>query len=153
MADAEIINEVPTEEAPKGDPRQDPQSRIKEVLQKATEANQLKDKALKEAEEAKREAQFYKGFNPLITKYQGAAELQDKIKEKVLAGYDIEDATVSVLNREGKLNTPTPVQEREIVAGGSATTPPTTGKAKPVTEMSQSERWEELKRMEKEGRF
>lgn len=140
-------------EEPKGDPRSNVQSRINEVLQKATAAEEARKKAEAERDSLAKEASFYKSFNPLLSKYQAAAELQDKIKEKVMAGYDIEDATVAILNREGKLNPQAPVVERETVAGGSATNPPTTGKAKPVGEMSQSERWAKLYEMEKKGDY
>lgn len=67
-----------------------------------------------------KETEFYKGFSNTASKYPQAQGLQDKIKELVVKGYDIEDATVAVLNREGKLIPPKP--EKETVAGGSATT-------------------------------
>lgn len=142
------------QDEPKGDPRSNVQSRINEVLQKASAAEEARKKAEAERDSLAKEASFYKSFNPLLSKYSAAAELQDKIKEKVMAGYDIEDATVAILNREGKLNpTSSPVVEREIVAGGSSANPPTTGKAKPVAEMTQAERWAKLYDIEKKGDY
>lgn len=145
MAD-ELLNNAENPSEPESKPRDDSQSRIKQVLQKASEEAEARKKAEAEREEFRKEADFYKSFNPLTTKYQGAADLQDKIKEKVMQGYDIEDATVAVLNREGKLNPKSEPVEREVVVGGSSTNLPTTGKAKSVSEMSQSERWAELKK-------
>src|SRR6185295_10830987 len=52
-----------------------------------------------------KERDFYKDFSVNISKYPNASEYQDKILEKVKAGYSTEDAMVSVLAKEGKLTT------------------------------------------------
>ncbi len=68
---------------------------------------------------AEKEKDFLSSFTDSTAKYPGAIEYKDQIKEKVInSGYDVEDATISVLAREGKLNTPP--APRESPAGGSA---------------------------------
>jgi hypothetical protein len=69
-----------------------------------------------------KERDFFKDFSASATKYPNASEYQNKIWEKVKAGYTTEDAMVSVLNAEGKL-TPAPIQAPDVqVEGGSAPT-------------------------------
>lgn len=106
-----------------------------------------------ELETAQREVEFYKGFTPLTSKYQSAGEFQDKIKEKVMAGYDIEDATVAVLSRENKLNPPETPAVKPIArispVGGSATTT-LRNSEKPLNEMSSKDIREELMKLEYE---
>lgn len=109
-----------------------------------------KDEADAKVLAAQKDADFYKGFNTVASKYQGASEYQDKIREKVMAGYDVEDATVSVLNKEGKFVAPK--AERESAAGGSANTSQTVSDKTPQ-EMSQDERRAALLDMEAKGEF
>lgn len=96
------------------------------VLRKEKDEAEAKIKAEAEARaQAEKERDFYKNFSTLSSKYPGATEYQDKIKEKVDLGYSEEDATLAVLAKEGKLPQ---VQAPEIpvvygeVAGGSAPT-------------------------------
>lgn len=118
-----------------------------EALKKAEENAQAKALAEAKAQAAEKELGFYKGFNQVTSKYQGAGEFQDKIREKVFAGYDVEDATVAVLAKEGKLQTPTaPAPQKETVAGGSATNQPPQAE-KGVGDMSQAERKAKLAEM------
>lgn len=105
-----------------------------------------------EAEKATlaKENEFHKGFNPLVAKYPGSAEYQDKIKEKYLAGYDIEDAAVAVLNKEGKFN-PAPITEhRESPAGGSSTNQIRSEGEKTIGEMTRDEKRAKLMENEAE---
>ncbi len=71
-----------------------------------------------------KETNFYKTFNTLSAKYPEAVNFQDKILEKVNQGYDQEDATVAVLNKEGKLGgVAQPIAPiRQNAEGGSAIT-------------------------------
>lgn len=114
------------------------------VREKAQEAETLA-KAKEEAESAKlaaeQERDFFKDFSSLTAKYSAAPEFQDKILEKVRAGYSTEDATVSVLNAEGKLlpQEPEPVAPPAPAAGGSAATT-LTQSSKAVSEMSTEEK-------------
>lgn len=131
----EIINKNPVED------------RIKNLSKGKKEAEEKADteaKARMEAEDrvkaAEKETSFYKDFSGSITKYPNAGEYQDVIKEKVMSGYSVEDATVSVLAREGKLNIPAPVVQRESPAGGSATNQIQNQGNKSLTEMTQADR-------------
>jgi hypothetical protein len=108
-----------------------------------------RDNLLKEKEvaltNASKERDFYSKFSDSTAKYQGANEYKDKILEKVKAGYDVEDATISVLAKEGKLPMAQPaVVETEVVAGGSATTAMKGDGTKPLSEMSRQEKREAI---------
>lgn len=122
--------------------------RIKNLSEKVEMTSKERDEFKLKAEQASREAGFYKDFNGMIAKYPQAAELQDKIKEKVMGGYSVADATAAVLVNEGRFTqSPTPV---EAPVGGSAVNQPAQTK-KSVGEMSQAERLEALKQAEREN--
>lgn len=110
-----------------------------------------KEKAEIEAEKAntQKEVEFYKGFSTVVGKYAAAGEYQDQIREKVLNGYDVEDATISVLAKEGKFN-PSSVP-RSTPAGGSATNNLPTGEQKSVAEMNVEEMRSALLEAEAKG--
>lgn len=102
--------------------------------------------------QAEKERDFFKNFNTLSTKYPHAGQFQDKIWEKVKAGYTEEDATVAVLNGEGKLQTQTMEPTRpDNIAGGSASTVITETGEKRIEEMTNEEKRNALLQMEKEG--
>lgn len=115
-----------------------------------SDLTRAKEEAEAKAQASEKESAFYKGFNQVASKYQGASEYQDKILEKVNAGYDIEDATVAVLNKEGKF---IPQVEREMAAGGSASTGITDNVDKTAKDMSQEDRRSLLLEMESKGEF
>lgn len=121
-------------------------SEEKEELAKAKDALELeKTSALKERD-------FYASFADATAKYPDASSYKDAIKEKVMAGYTVEDATISTLAKEGKLTgAPQQQVEREVVAGGSATNPPSQGGAKPINEMSREELRQALVDAEQRG--
>jgi hypothetical protein len=98
-----------------------------------------------------KERDFYKGFNSITTKYPGASEYQDKILEKVNAGYDVEDATISILAKEGKYTPTAPKLDKERVAGGSASTAMSGNDSKTPKEMTQDERRAQLLELESQG--
>lgn len=99
-----------------------------------------------ERDSAVKETNFYKSYADSAVKYPAAKEHQDEIKAKVLAGYDMEDAFVSVLAKAGKLNPETQRPDKISAAGGSAsTTTQNNGGQKSVSEMTQAERREALK--------
>lgn len=95
-------------------------SKERDELSKAKGALETENKSISQ------ERDFYKDFSANVSKYPQASEYQDKILEKVKAGYSTEDAMVSVLNKEGKLTAPTgvPTQPptRAQIEGGSAPT-------------------------------
>lgn len=153
MSDEEIINEEPgvTEQPQAEEKPQRSDNRFKDLSEKVKTTAEERDRLAKEAEEAKKEAEFYKSFNKASTKYQEAGNYQDKIKDKVMAGYDMEDAMVAVLAKEGKLNTTQINQSRQSPAGGSASTAMRSTDDKPVGEMTTAEKREKLLEFEREN--
>jgi hypothetical protein len=104
-----------------------PITRFKEVSKKQLESEQRATElaeGLKKSEAEKetiiRERDFSNSFIDTIAQFPQAKDHKDEIKTKVLAGYSVEDATVAVLNKAGKLT----VERKtfESPAGGSATT-------------------------------
>lgn len=129
--------------------------RIKNLSSKVRDTSAERDAAKTAAEAAEARAtaaekkvEFLGSFTDISLKpeYQGASEYRDAIEEKVLNGYTIEDATVSVLNANGRLQPQVQQQDtRPITAGGgSAATVLTDTGTKPVSEMTQAERREAL---------
>jgi hypothetical protein len=124
------------------------EERIKNLSTKAREAYSERDEAAKKAQDAEtarlaaeQERDFFKDFSGIASKYQSAPEYQDQILEKVRSGYSVEDATVSVLNAEGKLlpQEPAAPAPQAPAAGGSAATT-LTQPSKAVSEMSVEEK-------------
>ena len=133
------------------------EKRIKDLSEKVKLTAEERDaeKLKLEEETAKagnlqKEVEFLNSFGDQLSKYPDASPFKDKIKEKVLKGYSVEDATVSILASEGKLTSKE--VKVENVAGGSATVnQPVSGGEKPISEMTQAERRAELMEMEKRG--
>src|SRR3990167_846331 len=115
------------------------------------ELETAKAEAEARAESAKKEADFFKGFNQVASKYPEASEYQDKILEKVNAGYAIEDATTSILIAEGKYKPIVPQVDKGSAAGGSAATGITDKVEKSYGEMSREELGNALKEIESKG--
>lgn len=135
--------------------------RIKDLSEKVkltAEERDEKAKLLLE-QEAKiatieKERDFYSSFADSTSKYPAASEHRDAIRDKVLAGYDVEDAVVAVLAKEGKLTTENRVPEvvvNESPAGGSATNTIQGGGEKTLGEMSRDEKRAELIKAESRG--
>ena len=148
----EIVQEgttevVETSEVPEAPKRED--KRLKSLSEKVELTSKERDTYKAEAEKASREASFYKDFNGMVSKYPQAAELQDKIREKVMGGYTVQDATAAVLVNEGRFQAPQ--APRENPAGGSSVNQPP--KVKSMSEMSQAERLEALKEAERAGQI
>lgn len=115
------------------------------------ELSKAKADADARADAAQKEADFFKGFNAVASKYQGASEYQDKIREKAALGLDIEEATMLVMAKEGKY-TP-PVQEQPLAAGGSASIGITDITDKPLDKYTREEKRAMLVDMEAKGDF
>ena len=122
------------------------EQRIKDLSNKVKLTSQERDEKSKllqerdvELQNTSKERDFYKGFSSSATKYPNAIAHQDEILAKVKAGYDVEDATVAVLAKAGKLTSPAP--ERQQVAGGSAPTALASNSGnKSVSEMTRDEK-------------
>ena len=133
------------------------EKRIKDLSEKvrltAEERDAEKRKLEEESTKAsglQKEVEFLNSFGDQLSKHPEASPYRDKIKEKVLKGYSVEDATISTLASEGKLN-PREVQV-DNVAGGSATVnQPITGGQKKPSEMTRDEKRVALLEAEKRG--
>lgn len=125
--------------------------KVRATSEERDAAKALADKEASEKAAALKDVDFYKNFNTTASKYTGASEYQDKIREKFFAGYEMEDAMIAVLNKEGKF-VPPPVAPapRQSPAGGSAPTN-LTNNEKTVGEMNQSERRAQLLEAERRG--
>lgn len=136
----ESTEEIEVEEAKVDKPEERKDKRFTDLSEKVRTASEERDLANKRAE-------FAEGFVDVALKYQGAEEYKEQIKEKVLNGYTIEDAALTVLAGEGKLKgAPKPT-----IAGGSATTTPPSGEEKPLAEIPIDEKRELLLKAEQEG--
>lgn len=134
-------------------PEEKNNNRYKDLADKVKTTAEERDAANTAKEAAEKELNFYKGFSKVSSKpeYQAASEYQDKIKEKVLSGYDMEDATISVLGKAGKLGNFTAPSQRESPTGGSATTTMNQGGDKTIAEMTRAEKREALLQGEAES--
>jgi len=150
MADSDLLKNDPDNKEVEG--------RIKDLSHKVktiAEEKEVESKARKEAEDraslAEKERDFFSGFSDSIASYPEAKDHKDEIKAKVLVGYSIEDATVSVLAKAGKLNKVAPKVDKTASMGGSATVNVSGGSSKPVSEMTQAEKKQALLDAEKSG--
>lgn len=131
-------------------------NRFQELSEKVKLTSQERDELAKSKQDLEannsslaKERDFYKDFSINVTKYPNASEYQDKILEKVKAGYSTEDAMVSVLAKEGKLNSAEPVRSQQTIAGGSAAN--FSDGTKSLKDMSVAEKFEALAQAETSG--
>ena len=97
-----------------------------------------------------KERDFLNQFGDALAKYPDATSYKDKIKEKVLKGYSVEDATVATLASEGKFTAKAP--EVENPAGGSAAiTQPVIASEKPISQLTREEKRQKLIDAEQRG--
>jgi hypothetical protein len=138
----EIIEPVSTALQQPADSRA--QERIKQLSDKVELTSKERDELKTLNETTTRERDFYKGYSEIIATQPHAKDHQEEIKEKVLKGYSVQDATFAVLGAAGKLGgTPAPAPQ---VAGGSAATAMPQGGEKSPAEMSQAERRAQLEK-------
>lgn len=143
MADQQIIETTPPQEPPKESRAEE---RIKQLSEKVELTSKERDEFKTLNESVTRERDFYKGYSEVVAKTPAAKDYQEQIKEKVLKGYSVEDATYAVLGKEGKLGDAQPIQTQSTPAGGSAiVTPPQTGQ-KEISAMTQAERRAQLEK-------
>lgn len=127
-------------------------SKVKEQAGETATEREQRIVAEERAEKAEKRAEFLDGFTGLASKYPNATEHRDAIQEKVLAGYSIEDATVSVLAAEGQFVPQTQASPpTDSPLGGSAVTASLSGDQKSVPEMSREEKREALLEADKRG--
>ncbi len=133
------------------------EKRIKDLSEKvrltATERDE-KDKLLA-AEKAEKETlikerDFLNSFGDQLAKFPDASAFKDEIKDRVLKGYSVEDATAAVLVSKGKYTPPVVNQSIENFIGGSAVNTPSGGE-KVLKDMSQAERRAKLVELEQRG--
>lgn len=111
-----------------------------------------RQKAESERDEAIKNAAFYADFADTASKYPNASEYKDKIREKFMSGYSVEDATVATLHSEGKFTPQAPTVERMApITGGSAPTILPDGGSKTPNEMNRDELRAQLIEAEKRG--
>ena len=134
------------------------ETRIKDLSSKvkltAEERDAIKAKLVEEGNKnsnLQKEVEFLNSFGDQLSKHPEASSYKDKIKEKVLKGYSVEDATISTLASEGKLTASQPTVQIDNVAGGSASVnQPVTGGQKTVAQMNRDEKRQAL--LDAEGR-
>ena len=146
MADEPITN-VSTEDLTRQNEVSRSQQRIQELSAKVEltskerdEFKTLLEKSTSEIATLKKENEFNSGLADVLSSHPAAKDHKDEIKQKVLAGYSVEDATFAVLGKAGKLGASAPVVAPQNPAGGSASTAMPQAGEKPATEMSQAER-------------
>src|SRR3990167_7587633 len=133
------------------------EKRIKDLSEKVRLAAEERDATKRKLEEAladnanlNKDVEFQNSFGNQLSKYPDASQFKDKIKEKVLKGYSIEDATVSTLNSEGKL-TQREVVPDNVVGGSASVNQPISGGQKKVSDMTRDELRSALLEAEKRG--
>lgn len=121
------------------------QKRIKQLSEKVeltAKERDEKDKLLNESNTKiatlEKENAFNSGFADMLGTHSAAKDHKDDIKAKVLAGYSVEDATLAVLAKAGKLGAAATAQPQ--VAGGSAATAMPSGAQKEISDMSLTEK-------------
>lgn len=120
---------------------------------------EAESKARQEAEAKiatlEKESTFLNSFSDSIAKYPTATQFKDEIKNKVMSGYSVEDATVAILHSKGQLGTAQSVAQTiervENSMGGSAPTQLANNAPKSAGQMTQAERLEGLREAEKRG--
>lgn len=136
------------------------EKRIKDLSQSVKTTSEERDAERAKAQEAEtarlaaeKERDFFKDFSAVSAKYPGASEYQDDIMKKVVeTGYSLEDAAITTLAAQGKLNIAPPPPEREMAAGGSASNQlQAKSGSKSIGEMTQEERKSALMEAEKRG--
>lgn len=144
MADEQNITQTPSQPTVENQPSR-AEERITQLSDKVKTEAELRQKAEAGKAEADRRAAFAEGFVDVIATQPAAKDHKEEIREKVLKGYSVQDATFAVLGAAGKLgasvSTPAPQ-----VAGGSAATAMPQGGQKEIKDMTQAERRAQLEK-------
>lgn len=126
-------------------------SKVKTTAEERDAANAKVQTETEARMKVEKERDFYATFTESAAKYPGSLAFRDQIKEKVIAGYSVEDATVSVLNKEGKLTPEIKTVEVAPAAGGSAVNQLPDGGQKTLREMTRDEKRAALIEEERKG--
>jgi len=117
--------------------------KVKLTAEDRDEKQRLYEEQRVENETLRKERDFLNSFGDQVAKFSEAANFRDQIKERVLKGYTVEDATAAVLVAQGKYVAPTvppqPTITPEAYAGGSSATLQASGD-KPLSEMTREEK-------------
>lgn len=128
------------------------EDRIKDLSGKVKTEAEGRTKAEAEATEAKKQVAFANGYIDMLGTYPAAKEFKADIEAKAMSGMSVEDATLAVLGKAGKLGAPT--MEPIIPAGGSAgTIIPQSDMPKAINEMSLAEKREALSQLSAQEMF
>lgn len=134
------------------------EKRIKDLSEKVkltAEERDEKDKLLTEQNTKisglEKERDFLNSFGDQLSKYPEASGFKDAIKEKVLKGYSVEDATTAVLVANGKYNAPRVERPIDTVAGGSSPTMHQPTGEKTIQQMTRDEKRAALVEAESKG--
>lgn len=125
--------------------------KVKLTSQERDDLKEGQNKLNQEKDSLAKERDFYKSTSELTAKYPNASGHLEEIKNKVMAGYDVEDATVAVLAKAGALNIQSPPPVKTPVGGGSATNNIQTEGPKPINEMNREEKRQALFNAESKG--
>lgn len=134
------------------------EKRIKDLSEKvrlaAEERDAVKRKAEEEAQKAlnlQKEVEFLNSFGDQLSKHPEASQFREAIKEKVLKGYSVEDATVATLASQGKFTQRAEVTIDNVAGGSASVTQPVTGGQKQISEMTRDEKRAKLLEAEQRG--
>lgn len=125
------------------------EERMSNLATGKAEAEKRAQEAEAKVQSSQKEVEFYSSFSDSLGQYPQASAYKDTIREKVMAGYTVEDATISVLAKEGKLTQSDPV--RQSPAGGSASNQIQQGGAKSIGDMTRDEKRQAILDAEKKG--
>lgn len=129
-------------------------SKVREKAQETEAERKAREEAETRAAAAEKRAEFLESFSDVAAKYPGASDFKAQIEERVQKGYTVEDATVSVLNAEGKFagsaqEAPLVPITQDTAAGGSAVT--TFGDGRSASDMTREEKRALLEEADKNG--
>lgn len=142
MAETDTITQTPAS------PAEDRIKQLSEKVELTAKERDEKEKLLNESNtkiaNLEKENAFNSGFADMLGTHSAAKDHKDEIKTKVLSGYSVEDATLAVLAKAGKLSA-TPTATPQVAGGSAATAIPQNGQKSPQ-EMSQAERRAQLEK-------
>lgn len=134
------------------------EKRIKDLSDKVRLTSEERDELKKLSEEKdgkianlSRENEFLGEFSDTLSKYPKASQFKDEIKEKVMKGYSVEDATISTLASKGEFASPKKVEVAATIGGSAAVSQlPDNGQKSP-NQMSRDEKRAALLEAEARG--